>query len=217
MKILIVEDDVNILAALKKGFKKFGYAVDTAEDGQEALDKYYCAFYDLIILDINLPKLDGIEILSEIRKDDKMIKVILLSARGEVEDKILGLDIGANDYVTKPFHFKELEARVRALLRRDFVVKDTVIACEEIRIDTALKKVFYEEDEVVLTKKEYGILEYLAMNKGRVVSSEEIIEHVWESDADIFSNAFKVHLNSLRKKLAVDIVKNVRGQGYYVE
>lgn len=217
MKLLIVEDEISILRALEKGFKKLGYAVDVAEDGEEALEKYYSFFYDLVVLDINLPKINGIGVLKEIRKENNRIKVILLSARSEVEDKVLGLDIGANDYITKPFHFKELDARIRALLRRSFTVRESTIISKDIKIDTALKKVYMGEKEVALTKKEYGIIEYLAMNKGSVISCEEIIEHVWESEADIFSNAFKVHLNSLRKKLLKDTIKNIRGQGYYVE
>lgn len=217
MKILIVEDELSMQRALKKGFTKLCYAVDTASDGKEALEMHYSAKYDLIILDLNLPKMDGIDVLKEIRKENTEIKVIILSARSEVEDKIIGLDLGANDYIAKPFHFIELEARARALLRRSFIVKDTKISCGEILMDTSLKKVFYNENEIDLTKKEYGILQYLIINQGSVVSGEELIEHIWDSEVDLFSNAFKVHINALRKKLPQGIIKNIRGQGYYVE
>lgn len=127
MKILIVEDELDVLNALKKGFKKYGYAIDTASDSKEALESYYSNYYDLIILDLNLPKLDGIEILKEIRSENKEVNVISLSPRSEIADKIIGLDLGAKDYLAKPLHFAELEARARGLLRIDFCIKDTVI------------------------------------------------------------------------------------------
>lgn len=217
MKILIIEDEKDVLNALKKGFIKCSYAVDTACDGEEALENYYSNFYDLIILDLNLPKIDGIEVLKEIRLENKEINVIILSARSEIEDKIIGLDLGANDYVAKPFHFAELEARTRALLRRDFCIKDTIIQINNLRLDTALKKVFYNSSEISLTKKEYAILEYLILNRGKVVSAEKLIEHIWESDTDNFSNSFKVHIYSLRKKLPENVIHSTRGLGYYVE
>src|SRR5690606_20781092 len=158
-------------------------------DGEEALERYYSSFYDVIVLDLNLPKLDGIEVLKEIRKEDPETRIIILSARSEVEDKVLGLDLGANDYLAKPFHFRELEARVRALLRRDFSVISAKITVSGITVDTALKKVFCRGKEIPLTRKEYGILEYLFINRGRVVSNETLLEHVWDSNADLFSNA----------------------------
>jgi DNA-binding response OmpR family regulator len=217
LKLLIVEDELSLQGALCKGFNKLGYAVDSASDGEEALELYYSSFYDAIILDLNLPKLDGIDVLREIRKEDSKTKIIILSARSEVEDKILGLDMGANDYLAKPFHFRELDARVRALLRRDFSVMSPEITVSGLTVDTSLKKAFYQGREIPLTKKEYGILEYLFINRGSVVSSETLMEHVWDSNVDLLSNALKVHINSIRKKLPEDIIKNVRGQGYYVE
>ena len=217
LKLLIVEDEPTLLWALSKGFRKLGYMVDAVEDGEQALDSYFDNQYNLIILDLNLPKIDGLDVLREIRKENKEIPVLILSARSEVQDKIIGLDMGANDYLAKPFHFEELEARVRALLRRDFKTVDTIIICGEIKIDLALKKVFWNAVEIQLTKKEYGIFEYLILHKGWIVSGMEIVEAVWESDADIFTNAFKVHINAMRKKLPDDFIKNVKGQGYYVE
>ena len=217
MKILIVEDEITLLRALLKGFRKLGYTVDAAEDGEQALDFYFDNQYQLVILDLNLPKLDGLDVLREIRIENKELPVLILSARSEVQDKILGLDVGANDYLAKPFHFDELEARTRALLRRDFKTTDTIISCGEIKINTALKKVFWKEVEIQLTKKEYGIFEYLMLHKDRIVSGAELVEAVWESDADIFTNAFKVHINAMRKKLPEDFIKNVKGRGYYVE
>ena len=217
MKLLIVEDELSLQKALVKGFQKTGYTVDAAEDGEKALELYYSNKYNLVVLDLNLPKMDGLDVLDEIRNENKEIPILILSARSEVSDKITGLDMGANDYLAKPFHFNELEARVRALLRRNFKTAPTTIICGDIRLDSALKKAFWLDVEVPLTKKEYGIFEYLMLNKGRVVSGEELIEAVWESDSDIFTNAFKVHINAMRKKLPEDLIKNIKGQGYYVE
>ena len=217
MKLLIIEDEQSLLNALAKGFRKLGYTVDTAGDGEQALELYFSNLYNLVLLDLNLPKYDGLEILNEIRNENKEIPVLILSARNEVDDKIKGLDMGANDYLAKPFYFNELEARVRALLRRNFKTSPTVIVCGVIRLNTALKSVHYDDVEILLTKKEYAIFEYLMLNKGRVISSEELIDAIWQSDIDVFTNAFKVHINAMRKKLPKDFIKNMKGQGYYVE
>ncbi len=217
MRLLIIEDEQALHNALRKGFEKSGYAVDTAMDGEAALECFYSASYDVIILDLNLPKMDGLEVLEEIRKEDRTTNVLVLSARSEVEDKITGLDLGANDYLAKPFSFKELHARVRALSRRDYEVKDNAIKIGDITLDMTLKKVKVKDKTIALTKKEYGILEYLMVNRGKVISAEAIFEHVWDSSADMFSNAFKVHLASLRKKLPKNFIKTRRGEGYYVE
>jgi DNA-binding response OmpR family regulator len=221
MKILVVEDEMSMQKALCNGLKKYGYAVDPANDGEQALELIEINPYDVVVLDLNLPKIDGIEILKEIRKTKWELKVLILSARAEVEDKIIGLDIGANDYMSKPFHFKEFEARIRALLRREFIVKETVLTHGNVKIDTALKCVMVNEQKVELTRKEYAILQYFFMNKNRIVSAEELIEHIWNSEADQFSNSFKVHINSLKKKLAdyigdKELIKNTRGLGYFV-
>lgn len=217
MKLLIVEDEKNLSSALKRGFEKLGYAVDVAMDGEEALEYFFGAWYDAVILDLNLPKKDGLEVLREMRQENPDIRVLILSARSEIEDKITGLDLGANDYMGKPFHFQELEARVRALLRRNFATQSTRLVSGDLVLDTAGKKLYHMGAEIQLTKKEYGILEYLFVHKGNVVSGEELIEHVWNHEADMFTNAFKVHINSLRKKLPANTIQNKRGQGYYVE
>lgn len=217
MKILVVEDEYALQTALAAGLKKKGYEVDCASDGQEALDMYFEFTYDLVVLDLNLPKLDGIEVLKEIRLDNELAKVIILSARSEIDDKVIGLDLGANDYLAKPFQFKELDARIRALLRRDFVSVDSKLIINDIVIDTAKKQVYRNDVLIDLTKKEYGILEYLSLNRKRIVSSEELIEHVWGSDVDPFISSIKVHLNSLRKKIGEEVILNKRGIGYYVE
>ena len=221
MKVLVVEDDLSLQRALGTGLRKFGYAVDSASDGEEALALFESNEYDALVLDLNLPRLGGMDVLREVRKANQEVKVLILSARGEVEDKISGLDSGANDYMAKPFHFKELEARLRALLRRKFVQTDTLLAHGDVRIDTARRQVRVRGHDIDLTRKEYGILEYLMIHKERVVGAEELIEHIWDSGADLFSNSFKVHINSLKKKLAVhlgdkEVVKNTRGFGYYL-
>ena len=232
MKILIIEDEESLQKALYKGFCKLNYTADTASDGQEALDLFFSNTYALVVLDLNLPKLDGMDVLKEIRIDNKEIPVIILSARSEVTDKIAGLDEGANDYLAKPFHFSELEARVRALLRRNFKTSDTFIEIESAKIDTAAKK-FYVMDnkdegnekesgteknkEIPLSKKEYGIIEYLFLRRGEAITPAELIEHIWESDSGDVFNSFKVHLCTLRKKIPEGIIKNIRGHGYYVE
>ncbi|UVI33776.1 response regulator transcription factor [Paenibacillus spongiae] len=221
MKVLVVEDDLSMQKAIGMGLRKFGYAVDVASDGEQSLRLAQVNEYDAIVLDLNLPKIDGIDVLKEIRKFNQEIKVLILSARSEVEDKIAGLDVGANDYMAKPFHFKELEARLRALLRRKFILTDTRISHGDFQIDTALKQIYVRNQLIDVTKKEYGILEYLMIHKDKIISAEEIIEHVWDSQTDLFSNTFKVHINSLKKKLAVhlgdqEIVRNTRGIGYFI-
>lgn len=219
MKLLLVEDEIMLSKIVAKGLKKCGYAVDIAKDGEEAIELYEINEYDLIVLDLNLPKIDGIDVLKEIRQKNNVIKILILSARSEIDDKIIGLDMGANDYLVKPFDFNELEARIRCLLRRSFIQNNVVITCENLSVDTAKKCAFTDNTIIDLTKKEYSILEYLILNKDKVISSEELIEHIWDSDVDLFSNSLKFHIYSLKKKLfsAIknpDLIKNIRGQGY---
>ncbi|WP_148410333.1 response regulator transcription factor [Murimonas intestini] len=221
MKLLLVEDEVMLSKFLAKGLRKLGYAVDCAYDGEEALDMYEINDYDLMILDLNLPKKDGMEVLETIRKKNGEFRILVLSARNAVEDKIAGLDLGCNDYLTKPFDFAELEARIRSLLRREFRVRDVKLRCGSLTLDTAAKAVYVRDEEVALTKKEYALLEYLLNHMGNVVSTEELIEHVWDSDADLFSNSFKFHIHSLKKKLdgaggAGKYIVNQRGLGYKI-
>lgn len=218
VKLLIVEDEPDMCKALEKWFIKKGFLVDTAEDGEEGSYLALVNTYDVIVLDLNLQGKDGLEILREIRERSKTQRVIILSARSTVPDKILGLDLGANDYLTKPFDFMELEARVRSLARREIVQRDTEIRIAHLVIDTAQKMVFYDGEKVELSPKEYAILEYLGMNSGKTVSAEDLIEHVWESDADLFSVSVKVHMSKLRKKIekvtGKKYIETVRGRGY---
>lgn len=221
LRILLVEDEKMLSDVVAKGLRNAGYAVDVAYDGEEALFEYEVNEYDLIILDLNLPKVDGLDVLRKIRETDGEIKVLILSARTKVEDRILGLDEGANDYLIKPFDFGELEARIRGLLRRMFVQAPPALSFGNLQVDTNAKKVMIDGTEITLTRKEYGILEYLLLNKNQVISAEELTEHVWDNEFDPFSNTFRYHIHSLKKKLAMasgtDYIKTVHGQGYMME
>ncbi len=222
MKLLIIEDEQDILRALVNGFQKRGYIVTGVADGEEGLELAQVGNYDLIVLDLNLPGMDGIDILKEIRNSDKMQKILILSARTDYAERVVGLDLGANDYLVKPFDFGELEARVRGLLRRNFVQHDVVLQCGKLRVDTASHRVYtQEETPIELSPKEYGILEYLLLKRGTAVPAEELIEHLWMEDEGLFSNAVKVHISQLRKKLlpyvGEDFITNRRGAGYLIE
>lgn len=221
MKILVVEDEIDLLNAIARGLRASGYAVDKCGDGKEALELILINEYDLVILDLNLPSMDGIDILKEVRNHKKHTKILILSARGSVEEKVLGLDLGANDYLTKPFHFDELEARVRLLMRTKIILEDNIVKYEELKIDTLGRCAYVGNEKLNLTKKEFGILEYLILHRGKVISQETLIEHVWDSSVDSFSNSVRVHLNSLRKKLKGymndEIIDTVKGVGYIIE
>lgn len=221
MRILIVEDEIDLLESIEEGLKIDGYAVDTSEDGIDGLELARINDYDLIILDLNLPSMDGIDILKEIRKEDKLIKILILTARSSIGDRVLGLDLGANDYLVKPFHFEELEARIRSLLRVKYIQEDTILKYDDLKIDTKLRKAYVDNEFIKLTKKEFSILEYLMKNINKVISQEELIEHIWDNSVDMFSNSVRVHINSLRKKLKANInnevIKNIVGVGYVIE
>lgn len=180
----------------------------------------YAEMYDLIVLDLNLPGMDGMDILRELRKENEETKVLILSARSQIADKVDGLDAGANDYMEKPFHLQELEARVRSLTRRKFVQKNVCLECGSLRFDTRERTAYAKDKPVALTRKENGILEYLLLNQGRPVSQEELIEHVWDSSVDSFSGSIRVHMSSLRKKLKAglgyDPIVNKIGEGYKI-
>lgn len=219
MKILLAEDEKLLSSAIAKGLKKVGYAVDQTYDGEEALEYLEINKYDLLILDLNMPKADGITVLKTLRGTDTELKVLILSARSEIEDKVMGLDCGANDYLSKPFDFEELTARIRNLLRWSFTYKESFLICGGLELDMLGKAVSVDSLPINLTNKEYSIFEYLMFHMGKVISAEEIIEHVWDSEVDLFSNSFKYHMHSLKKKLSAgggDCIKNIRGQGYVI-
>jgi len=216
MKLLIVEDEESLNKVLVKVLRKLGYTTDSAFDGEEAFDLYFENNYDLVILDLNLPKLDGMEVLKTIREDNAELPILILSARSEIHDKIQGLDEGANDYLTKPFHFDELAARVRALLRRNFQMSGTKIEIGDVILDMTTKTFTVGENPVALSKKEYGIIAYLMLRKGKTISAQQLIESIWESGSEDMEKSFYVHISALRRKLPENFIKNVRGQGYYV-
>lgn len=221
LKILLVEDEQMLSRTIAKGLGLLSYAVDCAYDGEEALYLYGLNEYDLMILDLNLPKIDGLEVLRRIRARDADFRILILSARNSLEDKIKGLDGGSNDYLTKPFDFRELEARIRGLLRRDFATRSAALVCGRLRVDTTARQASCGGRAVELTRKEYALLEYLLVHAGRLVSAEELIEHAWDSDTDLFSNSFRFHIHSLRKKLeaagAQGYIVTSRGQGYRIQ
>lgn len=221
MKILVVEDEEKLLQSIKEGLVLSGYLVDTSSDGEEASFMTFTNDYDLIILDINLPGKNGFEILKEIRERDSEVNIIMLTALSDIDDRVRGLDLGANDYIVKPFHFDELKARIRSLLRRKTSIRDSVIRANNVEFDT-IKRVFYiDKEPLKLTAKEAGILEYLFFNLGRYVTSEELMEHVWNDEVDLFSNVVRVHMSALRKKLknklGNNIIRNEIGKGYIID
>lgn len=221
MRILIVEDEIELCDLIAEGLSLDGYAVDTSYNGEEAYDFILTETYDLVILDLNLPGMDGIDILRNIRKQNKELKFLILSARGSVSDKVLGLDIGANDYLVKPFDFEELEARIRNLLRRSFTQEDSILTYGTLCLDTKKRIARINEKELILTRKELALLEYFLLHPNQVISQEEFMEHVWNMEADSFSNAVRVHIASLRKKLktelSYDLIQTKIGEGYYLD
>ena len=220
MKILVVEDEERLLESIREGLVHSGYVVDTALDGEEGSFMAFTNDYDLIILDINLPKKDGFEILREIRERDREVNIIMLTALSDVDDRVRGFDLGANDYVLKPFHFEELKARIRSLLRRQTTIKDAVIETSGISFDTTKRTFMIDGENLRLTAKEAGILEFLFFNLGRYVTTEELMEHVWNDEVDLFSNVVRVHMSALRKKLKArlgkNIIRNEIGKGYII-
>ncbi len=218
MRLLIVEDEKELCDTVAKSLYNSGYEVDTCYDGSEALDFALSENYDLIVLDLNLPNMDGMDILKELRKSNDETKVLILSARSQIADKVEGLDAGANDYMEKPFHLEELEARIRSLTRRKFVQNDVLLSYDKLTFDTKKREASVGGEKVSLTRKENGILEYLLLNRGRPISQEELIEHVWDANADSFSGSIRVHMSSLRKKLKAalgfDPIVNKIGEGY---
>jgi len=220
MKILLVEDEKGVAGFIKKGLEEEQYAVDHAADGEAGLALAFASPYDLIILDIMLPGINGIEICAQIRKKKIQTPVMMLTAKDTVKDKVIGLDSGADDYITKPFAFDEFIARVRALLRRK---QDSLVELRyrELRIDTLSHKVYFGDREIPLRPKEYAILLYLLRNKGQALSRTQIIENVWGYDFNPNTNIVDVHIKSLREKIAEfipsDFIRSVRGTGYMIE
>ncbi|NJM33356.1 MAG: response regulator transcription factor [Rhodomicrobium sp.] len=214
MRLLVVEDDRDLNRQLVSVLSQAGYAVDAAFDGEEGHFLGDTEPYDAVILDLGLPKLDGLSVLESWRRDNRRMPVLILTARDRWSDKVAGIDAGADDYVAKPFHVEEILARVRALLRRSAGHAKNEIECGALRLDTKLARVTYDGTPVKLTSLEYRLLAYLMHHQTRVVPRLELVEHLYEQDFDRDSNTIEVFIGRLRKKLSADIILTVRGLGY---
>jgi len=221
MRLLVVEDEKKVASFIKKGLEEEGYAVDVASDGKSGLDLALDRVHDLIILDIQLPKMDGLSVLNVLRREKVAIPVLLLTVRATIEDKVLGLDAGADDYLTKPFAFQELVARVRALLRRRAEGKQAVLKVADLALDPARRTVVRGDEKIDLTTREFALLDYFMRNPGRVLTRTMISEHVWDYDFDTETNVIDVYVNYLRKKIdsgrGQKLIHTVRGVGYMLK
>lgn len=217
MRILVVEDEHKIANSIKRGFEQETWATDVAYDGEEGYDLATSEKYDVIILDLMLPKMDGMEICKKLRSEEIHTPILMLTARGELADRVGGLNSGADDYLVKPFAFEELLARVKALARRPLEVKSQKLKVKSLELDTNTFDVKVGGNSIELSRKEFALLEYLMRNVGRVVSKENIIAHVWDYESDILPNTVEVFIGYLRDKIGKDVIKTVRGFGYKVE
>jgi len=217
VRLLVVEDDKTLNKQIVTALEQAGYAVDTAMDGEEGQFLGDTEPYDAIILDLGLPKVDGVSVLTAWRREGRKTPVIILTARDRWSDKVQGFDAGADDYVTKPFHMEELLARVRALLRRSAGHATSEISCGPVKLDTRSGRVAVDGNPVKLTSHEYRLLSYLMHHMGRIVSRGELTEHLYDQDFDRDSNTIEVFIGRLRKKLGVDIIQTVRGLGYLLD
>lgn len=218
MRVLVVEDEEAIATALERGLVKMGYAVDLAFDGAEALEKAGINNYDVICLDLNLPRIDGLEVCRRLREDRFGGGIIMLTARTSIKDRVAGLDQGADDYLPKPFAFSELAARIRAIARREAGMREPILDTRGLELDPNTNHVRREGEEIHLTPKEFSLLYYLARNEGRAVPQEELLEHIWDEHANPFTQTVKVHMNNLRRKLnegfSDQLIETIRGKGY---
>ncbi len=221
MRLLVVEDERKVSSFIRRGLEEEGYAVDTALDGKSGLDMALDAVHDLIILDVQLPGLDGIRVLQSLRGAGVSTPVLLLTVRAAIEDKVLGLDAGADDYLTKPFAFQELVARVRALLRRGTEGNRPTLQVLDLTLDPATRKVTRGGRQIELTPREFALLDYFMRNPGRVLTRTMIAEHVWDYDFDSMTNIIDVYVNYLRKKIdsgeESKLIHTVRGAGYVLK
>jgi two-component system OmpR family response regulator len=217
VRILVVEDDKDLNRQLVSALTDSGYAVDSAADGEEGYFLGDTEPYDVVILDIGLPKMDGISVLEQWRRANRVMPVIILTARDRWSDKVAGMDAGADDYVAKPFHMEELLARVRAQVRRATGHAKSEIECGPVRLDTKAARVTYDGQQVKLTSHEYRLLAYLMHHNGRVVSRTELVEHLYDQDFDRDSNTIEVFIGRLRKKIPSDMIETVRGLGYRMQ
>lgn len=218
MRILVVEDEEPIANAIERGLTKKGYAVDVAFDGAEALEKAGVNHYDVVCLDLNLPRIDGVEVCKRLRQEHYNGGIIMLTARSSIRERVEGLDGGADDYLVKPFAFSELEARIRAVSRREGGLREPVVTTRGLELDPNTNRVKRDGQDVHLTPKEFALLYYLARNEGRAVPQEELLEHIWDEHANPFTQTVKVHMNNLRRKVndgfSEQLIETIRGKGY---
>jgi len=221
MKLLLVEDSERLQRSLSTGLKKHGFTVDQAFDGEQALAYIATNQYDAIVLDLILPRIDGLTVLSKIRSDGNDCHVLILSANDQTEDRVRGLDLGADDYLVKPFAFNELVSRLGALNRRRSGVKNPVVEIEGVKVDSVARQVVFDDQPVALTPHEYQLLEFLARRRGRVFSHDQLIDQLYDAGSYVTRNAVEAHISSLRKRLhsvgAPKLVQTRRGFGYLVE
>ncbi len=217
MRLLLVEDDELLGDAVKTGLTQFGYIVDWLKDGEAARSAIKTELFELIILDLGLPKLSGISLLQSIRQDKNTTPVIILTARESVEDRIKGLDSGADDYITKPFDLNELSARIRALIRRSQGRADTALQYRNIILDPAAHSVTLDNVLVNVPRREFALLQKLLENSGQVLSRDQLMQSIYGWDEDVDSNALEVHIHNLRKKLNANFIRTIRGIGYMAE
>ena len=220
MKILLVEDEIKLGNAIKRALELQKYTVDVANDGEIGLDLALGEKYDLILLDIMLPKIDGFEICKQIRKNKISTPILMLTAKGQISDKVMGLDVGADDYIVKPFSFEELFARIRALIRRPSQIKNETMHIKDLSLDPIAFKVKRGDKIIDLSAKEFALLEYLMKHKDFVVTKEQIVQSVWSYDSDVLPTTVEVHIKHLRDKIDKNfkekLIKTVRGFGYEI-
>jgi heavy metal response regulator len=221
MRILVIEDEKKVADFIKRGLKEEGYAVDVSSDGEDGLFQATEIPYDLIVLDLMLPKLDGLSLCRKLRQNDIRTPLIMLTAKDSVKDKVTGLDSGADDYLTKPFSFEELLARIRALMRKGKNQQSTQLQVADLVLDIVSHKAWRGKEEIILTVKEYTLLEYFMRNTGTVITRTMISEHVWDINFDTFTNVIDVYVNYLRNKIdkgqKIKLIHTVRGRGYILK
>ena len=216
MRILVVEDEHKIASSIKRGLEQEGYAVDVAYDGEQGYDLASSESYDAIVLDLMLPKIDGLTICSKLREEEKHTPILILTSKGFLSDRVNGLNTGADDYLVKPFAFEELLARLRALLRRPKNGGLARLVYKDLELDSVNFEVKMSGKKINLSRKEFALLEYLMRNSGKIVSKDNIIDHVWSYDADILPNTVEVYIGYLRKKIS-GLIQTVRGFGYKLD
>lgn len=219
MRVLLVEDELEIAAFIIKALKPEGYSVDTTPSGKKGIFMAQTNDYDIALLDVMLPDIEGFEVCREIRKEKKKLPIMMLTVKSEVKDKVAAFDLGADDYLTKPFALEELRVRMKALLRRPAVIQEEVYHIDDLVIDTKKRLVTLGGEPVELRTKEFALLEYLLRNRGIVLSRSMILEHVWDMNTDPFTNTVDVHIRSLRRKLNDEndkIIETIHGKGYKI-